>query len=97
MQMMDSLIEKIKSFEWCWHINSSIGGHDCWDGKLQAIGEVINAEEITKQLFYTMFIGEDADLVRIPCFTEFDNEGTGFKMFYKGSHTGAKWYIKHKT
>jgi len=43
-----------------------------------------------------MFIGEDADLVRIPCFAEFDNEGTGFEMFYKDSHTGAKWYIKHK-
>ena len=91
-----NLIEKIKSFEWCWHINSSIGGRDCWDEKLQAIGEVINAEKITKQLFYTMFIGEDADLVRIPCFAEFDNEGTGFEMFYKDSHTGAKWYIKHK-
>ena len=96
MQAMNSLIDKIKSFEWCWHINSSIGGHDCWDEKLQAIGEVINAEKIIRQLFYTMLIGEDADLVRIPCFAEFDNKGTGFELFYKDSHTDAKWYMKKK-
>lgn len=93
---INNLLEKIKSFEWCWHINHSIGGHDCWDEKLQAIGQVINAEKIIRLVTHTLFIGDTVELLRIPALFEFDNEGTGFKMFYKDPHTDAKWYIKKK-
>ena len=92
-----NLIEKIKPFEWCWHINSSIGGRDCWSKLFEEIGKLVKTKEIIERIGYTIILGEDVDLVRIPCFAEFDNEGTGFEMFYKDSHTDAKWYIKHKT
>ena len=96
MQAMDSLIEKIKSFEWCWHINSSIGGRECWSKLFQEIGKLIKITEISRRINYTMIFGEDIDLIRIPSFFEFDHEGTGFEMFYKDSHTDAKWYMKKK-
>ena len=92
-----NLIEKIKSFEWCWHINCSIGGRDCWRKLFEEIGKLVKTKEIIERIGYTIFLGEDADLIRIACYSEFDNEGTGVKMFYKDSHTDAKWYIKHKT
>ncbi|RLG34529.1 hypothetical protein DRN97_02350 [Methanosarcinales archaeon] len=93
---MDSLIEKIKSFEWCWHIEHDIRRYDYWDEKLQEIGKVIKIKKITRLITHFLFIGETIDLIRIPAFFEFDNEGTGFEMFYKDSHTGAKWYMKKK-
>ena len=89
-----NLLDKIKSFEWCWHINSSIGGHDCWRELFQEISKLVKTKKIIERIGYTIILGEDADLVRIACFSEFDNEGTGFELFYKDSHTKAKWYIK---
>ena len=89
-----NLLEKIKSFEWCWHINSSIGGHDCWRKLFEEISKLIKTKELIERIGYTIFLGEDVDLVRIECFSEFDNEGTGFELFYKDSHTKAKWYIR---
>ena len=91
-----NLIEKIKSFEWCWHIKCSIGGRDCWRKLFEEIGKLVKTKEIIERIGYTIILGEDIDLVRIACYSEFDNEGTGFELFYKDSHTGAKWYIKHK-
>jgi len=91
---MDSLIEKIKSFEWVWHIEHDIRGYDYWHEKIQVIGELVKAKEIIERIGYTIILGEDADLIRIASFCEFDNEGTGFELFYKDSHTKAKWYIK---
>ena len=90
-----NLIEKIKSFEWCWHINCSIGG-DCWRKLFEEISKLIKPKKIIERIGYTIILGEDVDLVRIACYSEFDNEGTGFETFYKDSHTDAKWYIKHK-
>jgi len=92
-----NLLDTIKSFEWCWHINSSIGGRDCWSKLFQEIGKIVKTKKIIERIGYTIFLGEDVDLIRIASFCEFDNEGTGFEMFYKDSHTDAKWYIKHKT
>ena len=91
------LLDKIKSFEWCWHINSSIGGHDCWRKLFQEISKLLKTKEIIERIGYTIFLGEDVDLVRIASFCEFDNEGTGFELFYKDSHTDAKWYMKKKS
>ena len=91
------LLDTIKSFEWCWHINCSIGGHDCWRKLFEEIGKLVKTKEIIERIGYTIFLGEDVDLVRIACYSEFDNEDTGFELFYKDSHTGAKWYIKQKT
>jgi len=96
MQTMDALIEKIKSFEWCWHIKCSIGGRDCWSKLYREIGKVIKITEISRRINYTMIFGENVYLLRVPSFFEFNAEGTGFELFYKDSHTDAKWYIKHK-
>ena len=92
--IITNLLEKIKSFEWCWHINHSIGGYDCWRELFQEVNKLVKAKKIIERIGYTIILGEDADLVRIACFSGFDNEGTGFKMFYKDSHTKAKWYIR---
>ena len=91
-----NLIEKIKSFEWCWHIKCSIGGRDCWSKLFKEISKLVKPKKIIERIGYTIILGEDIDLVRISCFAEFDNEGTGFELFYKDSHTDAKWYIKKK-
>jgi len=90
----DQLIDRIRSFEWCWYINSDIRRYDYWDEKLQEIGKIIGAEKITKLITHFLFIGDTVELLRIPAFFEFDNEGTGFELLYEDSHTGAKWYIK---
>jgi len=34
------------------------------------------------------------EIIRIAEFAEFDDEDRGFEMFYKDSHTKAKWYVK---
>ena len=91
-----NLLDKIKSFERCWHINSSIGGHDCWRKLFEEISKLVKTKKIIERIGYTIFLGEDADLIRIACFSEFDHKGTGFELFYKDSHTKAKWYIKER-
>lgn len=92
----DILLERIKSFEWLRHINDWLRGYEYWSKKLQEIGELVRARKIIRRIGYDIILGEDADLLRISCFLEFDSEGTGFQMFYEDSHTGAKWYIKWK-
>jgi len=92
-----NLLDKIKSFEWLWHIESDIGrGYDYWYEKFQSIGKLVKAKEIIWRIGYTLILGEDKDLIRIASFSEFDNEGTGFELFYKDPHTDAKWYMKKK-
>jgi len=90
----NNLLEKIKSFEWLWHIEGDIRRYDYWNEKLQAIGELIKAKKLIRRIGYDLILGEDIDLLRIECFLEFDSKGTGFEMFYEDSHTGAKWYAR---
>jgi len=94
MQAMDLLIEKIKSFEWCWHINSSIGGHECWSKLFEEISKLVKTKEIIERIGYTIILGEDMDLIRIESFCEFEHDETGFRQFYEDPHTKAKWYVK---
>lgn len=89
------LLERIKAYEWKWYIDSDIRGYEYWDKKLQEIGELVGFKRIIRRIGYDIILGEEVDLLRISCFSEFDSEGTGVQMFYEDPH-GAKWYVRKK-
>ena len=88
------LIERIKSYEWRWHIEGDIRRYDYFEEKLAEIGKVIKANKIIRQIGADLIKGKEAELLRIACYCEFDYEDSGFMPFYEDSHTGGKWYIK---
>lgn len=95
--MKEELLEKIKNYEWSRHIEGSVRGPEFFRKKLEEICKLIGCKKIVERIGYTILIGEKADLLRVSSFMEFDSEGTGFRLFYTDSHTGAKWYIKEKS
>jgi len=97
MKINKELIEKIESYEWCWYIDSDIRGYEYFNEKLEAIGQLIGAEEVKRFIGIDIFRGKEMEIIRVAGFAEFDDEGTGFTEFYKDPHTKAKWYVKfHK-
>jgi len=97
MEISRELIEKIESYEWCWYIDSDIRGYDYFEKKLEEIARLAGTEKPKRFIGVDIFRGKEMEIIRVAGFAEFDDEGTGFKEFYKDPHTKAKWYIKlHK-
>jgi len=94
MEINKELIEKIESYEWCWYIDSDIRGYEYFEEKLGEIAKVAGTEKPKRFIGVDIFRGKEVEIMRVAGFAEFDDEGTGFEMFYKDSHTKAKWYVK---
>jgi len=94
MEISRELIEKIESYEWCWYIDSDIRSYDYFEKKLEEIARLAGTEKPKRFIGVDIFRGKEVEIMRVAGFAEFDDEGTGFEMFYKDSHTKAKWYVK---
>ena len=94
MEISRELIEKIESYEWCWYIDSDIRGYDYFEKKLEEIARLAGTDKLKGFIGVDIFRGKGVEIIRVAGFAEFDDEGTGFEMFYKDSHTKAKWYVK---
>ena len=94
MEISRELTEKIESYEWCWYIDSDIRGYDYFEKKLEEIARLAGTEKPKRFIGVDIFRGKGVEIIRVAGFAEFDDEGTGFEMFYKDSHTKAKWYVK---
>jgi len=94
MEISRELIEKIESYEWCWYIDSDIRGYDYFEKKLEEIARLAGTDKPKGFIGVDIFRGKGVEIIRVAGFAEFDDEGTGFEMFYKDSHTKAKWYVK---
>ena len=94
MEISRELIEKIESYEWCWYIDSDIRGYDYFEKKLEEIARLVGTNKPKRFIGVDIFRGKEVEIIRIAEFAEFDDEDTGFEMFYKDSHTKAKWYVK---
>jgi len=94
MEISRELIEKIESYEWCWYIDSDIRGYEYFEKKLEEIARLAGTDKPKRFIGVDIFRGKEVEIIRVAGFAEFDAEGTGFEMFYKDSHTKAKWYVK---
>jgi len=94
MEKEQLLKEKIEAYEWSWYIDSDIRGYEYFENMLDEIVQIIGAKEVKRFIGFDLFIGDGIEMMRIAGFSEFDNEGTEFELFYRDKHTNAKWYIK---